>query len=281
MELAIKSTHMASLPRRLPYVAEVAQIGYVPKKTGWVDFKFDVMAFSLILSGRGHLYVAGREFEIKAPCVIVEVPPLHFRYGPTPAWQELYFSYPGPCLATFSKMGLVPANRFTWPIRSLSKCKRLLDELTELLQNINVLGNADRVDRLVLRIVTETLLDDEEPVVDAAHQCLLELRSHIEEHYLEDLDFDQLARQFGFSPSTFRRLWQKYVSESPMRFVNSLRMKQACRLLCETDLPIMQIAAALGFDDPLYFSKKFHKHTGETARDYRRRYLSLTTKGRR
>ena len=105
---------------------------------------------------------------------------------------------------------------------------------------------------------------------------MLELKGYVEEHYLEELDFDGVARKFGFSPSTFRRVWLEHMPESPVRFVNNLRMKQACRLLCETDLPIMEIAESLGYGDPLYFSKKFHKHTGETARDYRRRYLSLT-----
>jgi len=276
MELAIQAAHIASLPRRVPYVTQVAHIGHIPEKTNWIDREFEVMAFSLILSCRGHLYVAGREIEIKAPCVIVEYPPLHFRYGPTPTWQELYISYPGSSLAAFTQMGLVRPDRFTWPIRSVSKCKRFLDELAELMRHLDVLGNADRIDRLAERIISETLLDAEEVVVDAAHRSLLELKGYVEEHYLEELDFDGVARKFGFSPSTFRRVWLKHMPESPVRFVNNLRMKQACRLLCETDLPIMEIAESLGYGDPLYFSKKFHKHTGETARDYRRRYLSLT-----
>ena len=198
--------------------------------------------------------------------MIVEYPPLHFRYGPTPTWQELYISYPGSSLAAFTQMGLVRPDRFTWPIRSVSKCKRLLDELAELTRHLDVLGNADRIDRLAERIISETLLDAEEVVVDAAHRSLLELKGYVEEHYLEELDFDGVARKFGFSPSTFRRVWLKHMPESPVRFVNNLRMKQACRLLCETDLPIMEIAESLGYGDPLISPRISQAHRRNRAR---------------
>jgi AraC family transcriptional regulator of arabinose operon len=43
-------------------------------------------------------------------------------------------------------------------------------------------------------------------------------------------------------------------------------------MLCETDLPIADVAAEVGYGDPLYFSKAFRRHSSTTARDYRRRY---------
>ena len=43
MELAIQAAHIASLPRRVPYVTQVAHIGHIPEKTNWIDREFEVM----------------------------------------------------------------------------------------------------------------------------------------------------------------------------------------------------------------------------------------------
>jgi len=136
-------------------------------------------------------------------------------------------------------------------------------------------GNADRLDRLSESMIAETLLESEDPVHGTEHQRILRIKDFLTEHYTEDIDFDRMAERFGLSPSTFRRQWQRYVDHSPARFVSALRMKRACRLLCETGLSIAEIAGELGFADPLYFSKKFHKYAGEPARSYRKRFASL------
>jgi AraC-like DNA-binding protein len=48
-----------------------------------------------------------------------------------------------------------------------------------------------------------------------------------------------------------------------------LKMREACRLLVETQYSVGKIALELNFEDPLYFSKKFHQDIGQTATEYR------------
>jgi AraC-like DNA-binding protein len=43
-------------------------------------------------------------------------------------------------------------------------------------------------------------------------------------------------------------------------------------MLINTTLPISQIAEQLGYADPLYFSRKFHKQTGVSPTAYREKY---------
>ena len=58
----------------------------------------------------------------------------------------------------------------------------------------------------------------------------------------------------------------------PARYVMNLRMREACRLLVETDKTVAEIADILSFEDPLYFSRRFSKMMGTPASDYRRRH---------
>jgi AraC-like DNA-binding protein len=272
MELRLENVHTASLARRLHHPCPIAHIGHLPAKTTWVDTRFDVVAFSLILSGTGQLSVDGTAHDVAAPCVICEYPGPRFRYGPHGSWYEVYFTYDGSSAPVLAEIGLYRTGRTLWPIRSVGAIRRMLDELGGLIRDLGRAGNADRVDRMAEWIVSETLLDETERGSDAAHEQVLRVRAHLDEHYAEPVDFRRVARKFGFSFTTFRRHWERHMDKSPARYVKELRMKHACRMLCETSLPIADVAAQLGYDDPLYFSKAFRKYAGTAAREYRRRY---------
>jgi AraC-like DNA-binding protein len=155
----------------------------------------------------------------------------------------------------------------------------MLDELGDLIRHLGRAGNADRIDRMAEWIVSETLLDETDRAADAAHEQVLRVRAHLDEHYAEPIDLRRIARRFGFSFTTFRRQWERHIDTSPARYVQELRMKQACRMLCETSLPIADIALTLGYGDPLYFSKAFRRYAGTAAREYRRRYALSSTVG--
>lgn len=84
------------------------------------------------------------------------------------------------------------------------------------------------------------------------------------EHYMEKLTLDDLTRISGQSQRHFFRLFKQATGEAPMQGLHSLRLKKACDMLCNTDLPISEIAKLVGHDDPLYFSAFFKKHLGQS-----------------
>ena len=56
-----------------------------------------------------------------------------------------------------------------------------------------------------------------------------------------------------------------------MQYILSLRMANAQSLLESTRCNITEVAAAVGYDDPLYFSRLFRRHTGFSPTEYRKR----------
>jgi AraC-like DNA-binding protein len=85
-------------------------------------------------------------------------------------------------------------------------------------------------------------------------------------------DFAELAKELGFSDSTFRRRWEEAFGVPPARYLQQLRIAEACRLLVETSLRINAIAAATGYEDELYFSRRFRIEVGHAPREYRKTY---------
>jgi AraC-like DNA-binding protein len=55
----------------------------------------------------------------------------------------------------------------------------------------------------------------------------------------------------------------------PVWYLIHLRMHSACQLLDTTNQPVKQIAASLGYDDPLYFSRVFKAVNEASPTEYR------------
>ena len=78
-----------------------------------------------------------------------------------------------------------------------------------------------------------------------------------------------LAEAVGLSPSRLSHLFKRTTGLSVPAFVEAARMERAQDLLYMTDRTVSEVAAAVGFDDPLYFSRRFRVHFGASPRAWR------------
>ncbi len=79
-----------------------------------------------------------------------------------------------------------------------------------------------------------------------------------------------LAARSGLSPSRFAHLFREQTGMSPMRFLERERLRRASNLLRATGMTVGEVAARTGFDDALYFSRRFKKEFGTAPREWRR-----------
>jgi AraC family transcriptional regulator len=85
-----------------------------------------------------------------------------------------------------------------------------------------------------------------------------------------ELNLESLARQSGYSPFHFHRLFSNAVGETPKKHVDRLRLERAAYMLAITDTTVLKIALAVGFANHETFSRAFKRAFGYTPRDYRR-----------
>ncbi len=78
-----------------------------------------------------------------------------------------------------------------------------------------------------------------------------------------------LSGLVGLSVSRFAHLFTLQLALSPRDYVERLRMERAAQMLVLTAHPIHEIADAMGFDNPYYFSRRFRAVTGRSPREHR------------
>jgi len=107
-------------------------------------------------------------------------------------------------------------------------------------------------------------------IVDSDKLMMEQLMKYIEAHISEtELKVDDLAEAVHLGRTVFYGKLKAIVGMSPVDFLRRLRMQRAEYLIANSDEAFSQIAYAVGFSDPKYFSKCFKKETGLTPSEYR------------
>lgn len=111
-----------------------------------------------------------------------------------------------------------------------------------------------------------------EDVAEAAAQeeAIQDAAKYIYRHFREPLTLELISERAHLSPAYFSRRFKKLTGFGYKEYLNYVRLKEASRLLLETDLPIMDIAQLSGFSDGNYFGDLFKKEKGISPRMYRK-----------
>lgn len=110
--------------------------------------------------------------------------------------------------------------------------------------------------------------EPDECPVPAQHRlavCLDYMRTHLD----QPLKISTLSALVGLSESWFFMLFRQATRDTPLNWFIRARMERAGELLAQTGLPIKQIAAQVGYADPLYFSRRFKSVHGLPPTEYR------------
>ena len=95
----------------------------------------------------------------------------------------------------------------------------------------------------------------------------------INKHYAEPDVIDRVHQSVDLSEAYFRKLFKRQMGVSPQAYLTRRRMQAARYELYRSMRPIKQIADAVGYSDPLYFSRIYAKYWGHPpSADHHRRW---------
>lgn len=97
---------------------------------------------------------------------------------------------------------------------------------------------------------------------------------YMNENYHEELSVEGIAGHVKLNVSYFHKIFKQVTGDTPMDYLNNIRINKACMLLEKSDIPVIEICGFVGFNSRQYFSYIFKKHTGIAPVEYRKRVES-------
>ena len=99
---------------------------------------------------------------------------------------------------------------------------------------------------------------------------IFEVVRYLNGHYQDDLSFKTIKDRFFISPYHFSRTFKKITGFNFIEYLNSVRTREAQKLLQETKLSVTEISEKVGFDNLTHFGRVFKKITGVSPSYYRK-----------
>ena len=232
--------------------------------------RFRYHSVEYVVSGRGELGVNGRRFPLRSGAV--------FHYGPSTPHEivtdparplvKYFVDFCGPRFTRLLRDHPLSAHEPRLPAPA-SRIGELFEQLQRNGRDTG--GNAQAVCACLLEILllqtAERALapdDAESPAQTTYQRC----RTLIEARFLELSTLRDTAEACHINAPYLCRLFKRYGSEPPYRYLIRLKMRHAADLLSGPHALIKQAAKATGFADPYHFSRVFKKVYGASPRDF-------------
>ena len=97
------------------------------------------------------------------------------------------------------------------------------------------------------------------------------IAAHMEDHYHEDLSLEVLAQVACMNKFSFCRAFKNRFGLSFLSYLNTVRLRNAAKLLEDERLNVTGIAAFVGYDNVAHFGRAFRAVYGISPTEYRRR----------
>ena len=105
--------------------------------------------------------------------------------------------------------------------------------------------------------------------VHRRHALFREAASIIEREYARPLSLDEVARRIASSRRQLQRAFAEAGETTFRSYLQKVRMTAAAELLTGGNMPINEVAGAVGYRQPAQFAKAFRRHHNTAPSSYR------------
>ena len=121
------------------------------------------------------------------------------------------------------------------------------------------------------KILLKLFRQKHEQRINHKYDKMNEIAEYIHEHFTDkDLTVDFLAKTANMSDTYFRKLFVSSFSETPLRYINSLRVSYALELMRSGYYSVEEAAEKSGFDNQKYLSAVIKKYTGHSPYEFKK-----------
>jgi AraC-like DNA-binding protein len=234
----------------------------------------DQAIFIYCTRGGGWCELAGHFHGVKPGEMLVLPPEIGHAYGANESqpWTIYWFHAKGRLLGEFLRELDVTADHPVVRIGHDARLLALFEEIIDVVQHgyttLQLLYASQTLAHLIAAMIRDHRSARQEH--PNAHQKIAHTIAYMKQHLNQSLQLDALAALASLSRSRYVDLFRQQTGYAPIDYFIRLRMHRACQMLDNTDSSIKNVAAELGYEDPLYFTRLFRSVNEMTPTEYRR-----------
>ena len=224
-------------------------------------------------AGKGFYRCEGREFQVGPGDLLYCSPFTDHAYGADDRdpWTIYWIHVVGSEIAMYSSLLGFTNDRSVIHVGNRPRAVSMFETVFQFLKpplgeaQMALLGAAGRL------LLASMAVEDGKPAsCETIAVGIQRVMESMETKVDAQASIDDWVKLFGGSRSHFQRQFKRVTGKTPYDYFLHLKIHKACSYLVGSSLRVGEIAFRLGFADPLYFSRLFHRFTGHSARDYRR-----------
>jgi len=105
--------------------------------------------------------------------------------------------------------------------------------------------------------------------MDERIKAVQKMQGYIEEHILEEIKIDDLAKLTKYSPVHVRRLFLEWTKLSPSDYIRRLKLTKAALMLRYESCRVIDVVTQFGFGSVDGFQRAFKKEFGYNPKEYK------------
>ena len=231
--------------------------------------------FHYVLSGKGHLILGDKRFDITANqgFLIPADCKAYYEADMDDPWEYVWIHVDGPrTMELFNNAGVTLDNPIFYPTSDTSS---IVDCISAIYHNSDRECFCYAKVYEFFDIISTTSLNKVVNDVDPRLSYVKSAINFIRLKYSEPIGVEEIATACGLNRSYLTRLFKHATGHTPQAYLASYRMKKASALLLETSESINSIALMVGYSDSFTFSKAFRRYKNMSPSDYRKEPLQI------
>jgi len=264
-------------------ISEIKLIGNISMKTNHYHDDYEIY---YLLEGKRHFFIKNKVYDIKkGDLVFIEKNEIHKTFDAgSPFHQRILINFKTSYLNNI----LVEANNYdllscfhgnTYILRLNPEQQKYVESLlSKLLTEYNYPINSSSIYLKIM--LTEFLINadrlfEKSPschieTANPTHKKISEIIAYINKNYVENLTLDFLSKRFFISTYYLSRTFKKITGLNLNMYVNTIRIKQAQKILLCTALSITNVSEEVGYDSITHFGRVFKSITGVSPLKYKK-----------
>lgn len=253
----------------------VTDCGYFPRANGHKRVRpkgCSEYVFILCVDGRGWAELPNASVAVRPGQVLVVPAGLTHSYGSDNAnpWTIWWMHVRGADVQMFLELIGVSESSPIVNIADLSGVVALFERILQLMEHDESTPTLQSVTGASWNLLSLLAASRNTQTISQIDPVQVGI-AFLQHNFAKSVSVSALADKVGLSVSHFSALFRERAGCGPSLYQTRLRMMKARQLLDTTDFPISKIAKLVGYEDPLYFSRRFRAVHGVTAREHRAR----------